>query len=71
MILRPSKYVNQTKDEILNVEKGQIRAQKLNGLMENFNADHCCPRMLINDIIEEDECPKYRKKEAKSLDPRN
>ena len=52
-------------DEVFKVEKGLIRSQKLNYILNNFNVKYCCPRVLIEELIEEDEYPKYKKKVEK------
>ena len=52
---KTKKYTNISEDPQLKVEKSQIRQKKLNYILTNFNIKYCCPRPLLEDMLEEDE----------------
>ena len=40
-MLKPRKYRNIQKDEVLEVEKGLFREQKVDYMINNLKAEHC------------------------------
>ena len=53
---------------MLGVEKGAIRTQKLERILNTLNTDCCCPKLMINDMISKDKHERDVKKRLRELE---